>query len=79
VVLLLLALAGLYTGYSGALMAGSFKMASPWPPPPGHEAYYDRLAARYSNLALGSLSLLVGALVMLWRRRHRAARAEIAS
>ena len=72
VVLAVLGIAGAVYRWLGQVMAGSFSMAAPWPPPPGHEQYWHRVAKAYFILSVCSLGVLVAALIALWRRRVRA-------
>lgn len=77
VMLALLALAGLVFGFFGMMMAGSYSVATTWPPPPGYTAYWHRVADAYLVLSLVSLATLIVALIGLWRRRRsRAFRVE---
>lgn len=64
-------LSGLAFGLLGYLMAGSFSLATTWPPPPGHEAYWHQVAYSYVALCSVSLIVLIVAVIVLWRRRTR--------
>jgi hypothetical protein len=57
-------------GVLGHFMAGSMPEATRWPPPPGYEAYWSRVARRNLVLFLVSTGTLVVALVRLWNLRR---------
>jgi hypothetical protein len=61
---------GTLLGISGMLMAGSFSVATAWPPPAGHEAYWHRVGQVYLWVTLASIAMLSTGLIMLWRRRQ---------
>ena len=69
----LMALAGFLgtlLGVSGILMAGSFGVATRWPPPPGYEAHWHRVGQTYLWVTVIAMAVLIAAIAMLWRRRR---------
>lgn len=71
VLLALAALLGAVFGLLGQLMAGSMSVATPWPPPAGHEAHWQRVALIYQAVVGVSSAALLASLTLLWRQRRR--------
>ena len=71
VVLALIALICAVFGLLGQMMAGSMSVATDWPPPAGHDAYWQRVALMYQAVLGVSLVALLASLTLLWRQRRR--------
>ena len=60
---------GTLYGLAGIVMAGSMGLGTAWPAPPGHEAHWRLVGERYLALTLVALVVVLGSVVVLWRRR----------